>query len=85
MYSPRTNILVMGDDTASGQLLVDLIRERGYEAALVSNGSDGLKALAGSASHDLLVIDLNIPDLERWLLLSRLRSTPLTARLPVIM
>ncbi len=85
MYSPRTSILVIEDDEAAGLALISLIKERGYDATLAGGGADGLKHLMSGAGCDLVVIDLAIPDLERWLLLSRLRSTPATARLPVIM
>ena len=85
MYSPRTSILVIEDDEAAAATLRELIQDRGYYATLATTSADGLKQLASGGVHDLVVIDLAIPDLERWLLLSRLRSTPATARLPIIM
>ncbi|AQR61782.1 response regulator [Brevundimonas sp. LM2] len=56
------------------------------ETARVDVAEDGLGALEALArdSYDLLLVDLEMPRLDGYGLLERLRSDPATAHLPVI-
>lgn len=56
------------------------------ETARVDVAEDGLGALDALAreSYDLLLVDLEMPRLDGYGLLERLRSDPATAHLPVI-
>ena len=78
-------ILVVEDEPKAGDYLVKGLREAGYAAELARNGADGL-ALALAGDHDLIVLDVMLPQLDGWAVLAGLRErkqTPvlfLTAR-----
>ena len=78
-------ILVVEDEPKAGDYLVKGLREAGYGAELARNGADGL-ALALERDHDLIVLDVMLPQLDGWAVLAGLRErkqTPvlfLTAR-----
>jgi two-component system copper resistance phosphate regulon response regulator CusR len=78
-------ILVVEDEPKAGDYLVKGLRESGYAADLARNGVDGL-ALALEHDHDLIVLDVMLPQMDGWAVLAKLRErkqTPvlfLTAR-----
>src|SRR5476649_2175872 len=78
-------ILVVEDEPKAGDYLVKGLNESGYVADLARNGVDGL-ALAQEFDYDLIVLDVMLPRMDGWTMLSKLRErkeTPvlfLTAR-----
>jgi len=82
---PTVKILLAEDDELTAKLLVyRLTREPGFE---VTHSPDGLDALA-AAEHeqiDLAILDINMPGIDGFDLLSRLREIPRYADLPVAM
>ena len=78
-------ILVVEDEPKAGDYLVKGLRESGYVADLARNGVDGL-SLALEHDYDLIVLDVMLPQMDGWSVLSKLRErkhTPvlfLTAR-----
>jgi len=58
-----SRILLVDDDVSIQRAVAPLLRSRGYQVDVVSNGLDALKAVADQA-HDLIVLDLGLPDLE---------------------
>ncbi|MBP1204207.1 two-component system copper resistance phosphate regulon response regulator CusR [Duganella sp. 1411] len=78
-------ILVVEDEPKAGDYLIKGLREAGYAAELARNGADGL-AQALAHDHDLIVLDVMLPQMDGWAVLAKLRErkqTPvlfLTAR-----
>ena len=79
-------ILIVEDEPKTGQYLRQGLTESGFVVNLASNGNDGLYH-ASNQHHDLLILDIMLPDLNGWQILSKLRlqgnETPvifLTAR-----
>lgn len=67
------NILIVEDESKTGDYLRLGLREAGFAVDLVSNGVDGLHhALAGH--HDLLILDVMLPGLNGWQVLQQLRA-----------
>ena len=56
-------ILVVDDDDQIRQLVVRQIASLGYRVLEASNGLDALDILARDADIDLLLIDVNMPDM----------------------
>lgn len=81
----KMKILVVEDEPKAGNYLVKGLQESGYITDLARNGVDGLN-LALEHDYDLIVLDIMLPQLDGWSVLSRLRErkeTPvlfLTAR-----
>ncbi len=77
-------ILVVDDD----ELLVDLLRftleAHGHELLTAGDGEEGLE-IAAREPLDLIVLDGMLPGLDGLEVLKRLRASPTTAGIPVIM
>jgi len=80
---PGRTVLVVDDSEMVRDMLVGILRARGYR---VIEGVDGRDALARLAHEmpDLVMTDLDMPGLDGFGLLEQLRARPETARLPVV-
>ena len=65
-------LLVVDDEDALVDLLGDALRFAGYEVHTARNGFEALKAVA-EVSPDLLLLDVNMPDLDGFEVCRRLR------------
>lgn len=74
-------ILIVEDNTELGQSLAALLRQQGFVVDLVERG-DAANQLLVQASYDLLLLDLNLPQMGGKALLRRLRERG--SALPVI-
>lgn len=79
------NILIIDDDKAMGDALLTLLESEGYHVAVALDGSEGLHKLTGGEQYDLVLLDVMLPKLDGWAVLSRMRAAPSTARIPIIM
>jgi DNA-binding response OmpR family regulator len=77
-----TRILIVEDEGPVASLMEQGLREHGFTTALVSEGREGLD-LASSADFDLLVLDLNLPDMDGVEVLRQVRERDRT--LPIIL
>ncbi|RLA68432.1 MAG: DNA-binding response regulator [Epsilonproteobacteria bacterium] len=66
-------ILLLEDDVILQEIIEEFLLEQGYE---VESFFDGEKALdsVGSASYDLLLLDVNVPNIDGFEILSYLRE-----------
>jgi len=80
----RGRILVVDDQRANVEMLVELLRSRGYD---VSGAYDAEGALAHIARQgvDLVISDIRMPGMDGYELTQRLRSDPATELLPVVL
>jgi PAS domain S-box-containing protein len=63
--TPRGRILVVDDDTAVRDLLVDMLKTGGHEVTAAASGEDGIVCLA-AAEFDLVFTDLGMPGISGW-------------------
>ncbi|MCC3406791.1 MAG: response regulator [Microcoleus sp. PH2017_10_PVI_O_A] len=77
------NILVVDDTLANLQLLVGLLTEHGYK---VRPAKDGFQALSATqtAPIDLILLDINMPQMDGYEVCNKLKSDPKTRDIPVI-
>ncbi|UVJ43087.1 heavy metal response regulator transcription factor [Pseudomonas sp. LS1212] len=66
-------ILIIEDETKTAEYLHQGLTENGYIVDSANNGADGLH-LAQQQAYDLVVLDVNLPQLDGWGVLERLRS-----------
>src|SRR5919201_2477529 len=78
-------ILVIDDDAIMRDALRTVLEKEGYEVMLAATGSEGLHKLMDGDHCDLLLLDIVLPDIDGWTILSRVRATPAIARIPIIM
>jgi two-component system OmpR family response regulator len=74
-------ILVVEDEPDLLRSLAMALRDEGYAVDTADNGEDGLFN-AASIAYDAIVLDVMLPKLDGWQVLSRLRKTRKT---PVLM
>ncbi|MDY6993630.1 MAG: response regulator [Pseudomonadota bacterium] len=77
-------ILVIDDDRIVRELLKDYLTRSGYAVAVAASGEEGLK-LAKKLRPDAILLDVRMPDMDGWRVLSTLKSDPLLWDTPIIM
>ena len=77
-------LLVVDDNEANRDALSRRLRQHGYEAATASDGMEALTLLPQS-NFDLVLLDVEMPGLSGFDVLSQLRATHSRTQLPVIM
>ncbi len=76
-------VLIVEDEEPLRRVLRDLLERDGFHVLEANNGIQALDQIDRGAP-DVVVLDLNLPQLDGFGVLSRLRSRPATAHLPVI-
>ena len=71
--SAMANVLIIDDENQIRKFLDIALRAQGYKTLLAENGQKGLELLALQGA-DLVVLDLGLPDLDGFDVLSELRS-----------
>ena len=74
-------LLVVDDNPASRYATSRVLRGAGF---VVLEAASGQEALALAPQADLVVLDVNLPDIDGFEVCRRLRARPDTARTPVI-
>lgn len=78
-----SRILVVDDNASNRELLKRRLERQGHSVALAENGSRSLEMLR-EAPFDLLLLDLLMPDISGFDVLSILKSDPALRDIPVI-
>ncbi|XWK86727.1 MAG: response regulator [Phormidium sp.] len=78
-----TKILIIEDEQAIRENILELLNEENFEAIAVENGSKGVQ-LAKERKPDLIICDISMPELDGYGVLEALRSEPSTAMIPFI-
>ena len=79
-----STILAIDDDPAARDLLQRLLSQEGYHAIVAASGQEGLR-LARAHSPAAILLDVRMPDLDGWEVLTQLKSDPDLADIPVVM
>lgn len=79
---PR-RILIVEDNPLSMKLFNDLLEAQGHETLIARTGLRGLE-LALSGRPDLILMDVQLPDISGLEVIRRLKSDPGTREIPVI-
>jgi signal transduction histidine kinase/CheY-like chemotaxis protein len=77
------HVLVIEDDPTARDLTVRALSRLAFNVQVASSGAQGLQMIADSRP-DLVVLDIHLPDISGWEVLSRLKASPEYARLPVL-
>jgi PAS domain S-box-containing protein len=82
---PRQDIVLMVEDDATArELMIRLFRKEGYETVSVENGLDALR-LARELRPAIITLDVIMPEMDGWAVLSALKADPEVCDIPVIM
>ncbi|HET9716059.1 MAG TPA: HAMP domain-containing protein [Pseudolabrys sp.] len=75
-------LLVVEDDPHYCRVLVDLARDKGFKLLIATRGIDALE-LAKQFQPTAISLDVFLPDMLGWTVLSQLKQNPLTRHIPV--
>jgi HAMP domain-containing protein/CheY-like chemotaxis protein/signal transduction histidine kinase len=75
-------LLVVEDDPHYARIMVALAREKGFKVLVASRGADALE-LAKQYQPTAISLDVFLPDMLGWTVLSQLKQNPLTRHIPV--
>lgn len=79
----ETTLLVIDDHAPLIELLRRFLTHTRCQVIGVSDGLEGLQ-LARSLLPDVILLDVMMPEIDGWEVLQRLRNTPETAAIPVV-
>jgi len=77
-------LLVVDDNEENRDVLARRLQKQGHWAVTASGGQEALNALADQP-FDVVLLDIMMPDMDGYEVLSRIKNDPRTQRLPVIM
>jgi CheY-like chemotaxis protein len=77
-------VLVIDDDATARDLISDYLRQAGFTPVTAAGGREGLKR-AKELHPRAITLDVMMPDIDGWTVLSALRGDPELADIPVIM
>jgi HAMP domain-containing protein/CheY-like chemotaxis protein len=77
-------LLVVEDDPHYARVLMDLARDNGFKVLVAQRGADAL-ALATEFNPNAISLDVFLPDMLGWSVLSQLKQNPVTRHIPVQM
>jgi len=76
-------ILLVEDNEENRDALSRRLERRGYSVILAVDGGAGV-TMAQDELPDVILMDLNLPDVDGWEATKRLKASPQTASIPVI-
>ena len=77
-------VLTVDDTEAHSYALGKILQTRGYRVLAASCGSEAL-LLANRENPNLILLDVNLPDMNGYQVCRQLKSSPATEQIPVLM
>lgn len=77
-------VLTVDDSVSVRQMVGFTLRKAGYEVADAVDGKDGL-AIAGERKFDLIITDLNMPNMDGIQMITAIRKLPGYGFTPILM
>jgi HAMP domain-containing protein/CheY-like chemotaxis protein/Skp family chaperone for outer membrane proteins len=75
-------VLIVENDVAFARILLDMAREKGFKALVALDGETGL-GLVQEYGPDAVTLDIDLPGIDGWTVLDRLKHSPDTRHIPV--
>ena len=76
-------IMVVEDNDVNRQLVLKVLGRRGYEMVGVVDGNEALERL-NTINPDLILMDINLPDMDGYEVTRRIRRQEKFAALPIV-
>lgn len=83
LVAAEINIMIVDDKVENLHLLSKMLTQHQYKVRLATSAALALKSIAVS-SPDLILLDINMPDMNGYELCRQLKSQPTTQDIPVI-
>ena len=81
----KNNILVVDDSITTRTLEKNILEAAGYVVRLALDGQEAFNILMTSELPDLVISDVQMPRMDGFALVTRIKKEPRTAQLPVIL
>ena len=75
-------VLIVENDANFAKILLDMAREKGFKGLVALDGEAGLE-LAHAFQPDAITLDIDMPGMDGWAVLDRLKHHPETRHIPV--
>jgi HAMP domain-containing protein/CheY-like chemotaxis protein len=75
-------VLIVENDTGFAQILLDMARDKGFKGIVALDGEGGLQ-LTREYRPDAVTLDIDLPGIDGWTVLDRLKHDPETRHIPV--
>lgn len=79
----RPTILIVDDNVTNLKVLLSILRDRGFDTRPATRAQQAFKMLSHQVP-DLVLLDINMPDMDGFELCRRLRSDARTTAVPVL-
>ena len=83
IINKKKRILYIEDDNDSQRLVERILENQGYEVYLASDGLSGVN-LARKIHPNLILMDINLPQIDGRAVTTRLRSLPVLQKTPIV-
>jgi CheY-like chemotaxis protein len=78
-------VLLIEDNEVNQELIARYLQLFGHEVTIVGDGLTGLgRAQKCPAGFDVVLLDMNLPDLDGWEVARRMKADARSSRLPII-
>ena len=84
MPESRIRVLLVEDDRIFADLLSKQFSHRNAEVIHAGTGKEALSALQGDGKFDVILLDISLPDIDGFEVLSRIQGEPLLKAIPVV-
>jgi CheY-like chemotaxis protein len=76
-------ILLVEDNRFNRELLAKRLQRAGFVVAVAADGREGVE-MAGTENADLILMDLDLPEIDGWEATRLIKTNPATSNIPVI-
>ena len=76
-------VLVIDDEPTARDMIGRMLAKEGYHVVTAANGADGLR-LAAEVKPDVITLDIMMPGMDGWSVLSKLKADPAVTAIPVV-
>jgi signal transduction histidine kinase/CheY-like chemotaxis protein len=83
VHAERISVILCDDDPGVRTVVAEHLRQHGYEILEAATGEEAIR-LAESANPEAILLDLYLPGMTGWETLQRLKSSPRTSQIPVV-
>jgi two-component system cell cycle response regulator DivK len=83
MPTAKRQVLYIEDNADNRLLAFRILTAEGFDVLLAASGRDGLQ-LAETGQPDLILVDINMPEIDGYTVTARLKEMPHLQRVPVI-
>ena len=84
LRTPHFTVLVIDDDAGARDLIARALAKEGFRVEVATHGKAGLE-MARALRPQVITLDVMMPGMDGWAVLTALKADPATADIPVIM